>query len=85
MLYSCGLQNYILIGCCVLLWHNGRRRELALLMPSIATVLMCLLSPVNAYVRYMMPAMVLMPFNVAWSYHAVASDKFLDRHGTDGI
>ncbi|MCM1184973.1 MAG: hypothetical protein NC251_10990 [Lachnoclostridium sp.] len=54
-------------------------------MPSIATVLMCLLSPVNAYVRYMMPAMVLMPFNVAWSYHAVASDKFLDRHGTDGI
>lgn len=75
MLYSCGLQNYILIGCCVFLGHYGKKRELAALMPSVATVLMCLLSPANAYLRYMMPVMVLLPFNLAWCYYAVCGMK----------
>lgn len=71
MLYSCGLQNYILIGCCAFLRHFRKRKELAVLLPSVATVLMCLLSPANAFLRYMLPVMVLLPFNIAWCYYAV--------------
>lgn len=71
MLYSCGLQNYILIGCFTFLCYHKKKEELILLLPSFATVIMCILSPINAYVRYMMPVMLLLPFNIAWCYHAV--------------
>lgn len=69
MLYSCGLQNYILIGCFSFLLYHKKKRELIILLPSVATIIMCIFSPVNACVRYMLPIMVLMPVNSAWCYY----------------
>lgn len=71
MLYSCGLQNYIIIGCIAFLCYHKKKRELFILLPSVATVVMCILSPANAFLRYMLPVMVLLPFNIAWCYYSV--------------
>ena len=46
-----------------------------ILVPSILTVLVCLVSPVDAYIRYMLPVMAAMPVNIAWCYYAVAKAK----------
>lgn len=74
MLYSCGFHNYILICCMVYLLANKRYRELAVLAPSVLTVLICLISPVDAYLRYMLPVMAVMPLNIAWCWSATAKD-----------
>ncbi len=75
MLYSCGFHNYILIACIVFLLANKRYRDMLILVPSILTVLVCLVSPVDAYIRYMLPVMAAMPVNIAWCYYAVAKAK----------
>jgi hypothetical protein len=68
MLYSCGFQNYILIGCMVYLLAHKKYRELAALAPALLTMLVCLASPVDAYLRYMLPVVAAMPLNVGWCH-----------------
>lgn len=72
MLYSCGFHNYILIGCITFLLARKKYKELIVLTPSILTVLVCLVSPVDAYIRYMLPVMVALPVNIAWCFYAVS-------------
>lgn len=72
MLYSCGFQNYILIGCIIFLLAHKKYKETIILLPSILTVLVCLVSPANAFVRYMLPVMAAMPLNLAWCLYATS-------------
>ena len=72
MLYSCGFHNYILIGCITFLLARKKYKELIILTPSILTVLVCLVSPVDAYIRYMLPVMAALPINIAWCFYAVS-------------
>lgn len=72
MLYSCGFHNYILIGCIIYLLANRRLKELIILVPSVLTVLVCLVSPVDAYLRYMLPVMACLPLNIAWCWYVTA-------------
>lgn len=66
MLYSCGFHNYILICCVVYLLAKKRYRETVILVPCVLAVLVCLVSPVNAFIRYMLPVMAVLPLNIAW-------------------
>lgn len=64
MLLSPGLYVYILLGECVYLAAN-KKKELVLMVPGLCIVVFCILSPVNAYIRYIMPVMALMPLTLA--------------------
>ncbi len=67
-LYSCGMHNFVLIGMCAFLPGSGRRRELFFFAPCVGCVLICLISPVNALIRYMLPVMACLPLNLAWCF-----------------
>lgn len=64
MLLSPGLYVYILLGECVYLVAK-KRKEFVLMVPGLCVVLFCILSPVNAYMRYILPLMAIMPLTLA--------------------
>lgn len=74
MFLSAGMHIYCLLGECVYLLAKGKKKELIILFPSIVVLLICMASPVNAYLRYVMPIMVTLPVNVAWCYWAGHSE-----------
>ena len=84
MLYSCGFHNYILIACIVFLLAKKRYRELLVLVPSILTMLVCLVSPVDSYIRYTLPVMAAMPVNIAWCCYAVRKVKAAEKKEIEG-
>lgn len=63
---SPGMHVYILLSECAFLLMKKKRRELVVLLPSLLVVLGCLLSPVNAYLRYMLPVMASLPASLSW-------------------
>ncbi|MCM1534831.1 MAG: DUF6020 family protein [Clostridium sp.] len=67
-LYSCGMHNFLLIGMFVWLLIRNRKKDLFFLVPCIGCVLICLISPVNALIRYMLPVMAAFPLNLAWCF-----------------
>ncbi|MDE6015916.1 MAG: hypothetical protein K2H41_09505 [Acetatifactor sp.] len=69
-LYSCGMHNFFLIGMCAYLLGSKKRQDLFLLIPCVGCVLICLISPVNALIRYMLPVMACLPLNLAWCFFA---------------
>jgi len=66
MLFSAGAHVYMLLGCLTYLLIKKRYREILLLIPSLCMVLICVASPVNAKLRYVLPIMVALPLNIAW-------------------
>lgn len=74
MFYNSGFQMYILVGCALYLLKGKRKKELFILMPCIGVGLICFLSPVNAYIRYMLPIMACMPLNIGWCYYVKNQD-----------
>lgn len=73
MFMSCGMQTYILLVQCCYLLSKRKKREMALLVPELCVLLVCIVSPVNAYLRYIMPIMAAMPLTLAWCYVAFES------------
>jgi len=74
MLFGVGLYVYQLLGETVYLMAVKRKRHIALLIPSLCILLICLASPVNAKVRYMLPVMAVLPVNIAWCIQAVKKE-----------
>ena len=68
LLYGCGIYTYLLLGCMVWLLANKKRRELAVLVPEVCVLLICMVSPVNGYLRYMMPVMAASPVMLVWCF-----------------
>ncbi len=62
LLFSCGLYNWILIALTLIMIYFKRIRELILLIPLYTILFVCIASPVNSYVRYMLPIMLSLPF-----------------------
>ncbi len=75
LLYGCGIYTYILLGAVIGLIANKKWKELVLLVPDLCILLICIVSPVNGYLRYMMPIMATMPLWGAWCYNATVSAK----------
>lgn len=66
LLYNAGFHGYLLVGCIVYLLASKKRKRILLLTPTILVFLVCLFSPVNGYIRYMLPVMMMLPLNLAW-------------------
>lgn len=72
MLYSTGAQTYLLLACITAVWIRRRRKDLLLFLPGVITVMICLVSPVNAMIRYMLPVMAVLPLYLAWCFYRPA-------------
>lgn len=66
--YSPGAYVYGLLGCAVYLLRKKKKKELSMLFPSFLILVVCMISPVNANLRYSLPLIALMPVNLAWCY-----------------
>ena len=59
------LNNYIILGMAVYLLYKKKYRYIIFLLPSFANILICFVSPVNAYFRYAMPNIFAMPLIIS--------------------
>lgn len=66
LLYNAGFHGYLLTGCVVYLLASGKGRRIFLIAPTLLVFAVCILSPVNGEVRYMLPVMISLPLNLAW-------------------
>lgn len=64
LLLSAGMYVYVFIGEMVYLLVKKKRREFIILTPGFAVLLICLLSPVNGYLRYLLPIIAAMPITI---------------------
>ncbi|MBQ7679127.1 MAG: hypothetical protein IJT34_04680 [Butyrivibrio sp.] len=79
MLYSCGFQTWLFLCCAVALFHAGRKggtlcslvRALVPCLPGFVSIMICTVSPIDAYLRYMLPILATLPVTAAWSYERV--------------
>lgn len=60
-LYSPGLYTWILLIAIGYLLESRSYRQLIVMVPSITVLLTCIASPVNAYMRYALPIMMVTP------------------------
>lgn len=75
LFFSCGLYNWILIIITLIFIYYKKMREILPLIPLYIVSLVCIASPVNAFVRYMLPTMISMPFLITWSYYVITKGK----------
>lgn len=64
MLYNAGFHIYILLGCAVFCLAKKKKGSLLIYTTSFCTLLVCLVSPVNAELRYMLPIIAALPLNL---------------------
>ena len=77
LLFSCGLYNWILIALTIIMIYFKKTRELVLLIPLYTILLVCIASPVNSYVRYMLPIMLSLPFLLSFIINDILKSKNL--------
>lgn len=65
MLFSPGLYVYIVIAIVYSEAGTKRWREIQILFPAIGIVLVSMFSPVNAYLRYILPVIAMMPILIS--------------------
>ncbi len=75
LLFSCGFYTWILMVVTLMLWYVRRKREMVILVPLFVIVLVCMASPVNAFVRYMQPIMLTLPFVIGWMFKSKNVDR----------
>ncbi len=65
MLYRCGFYTWMMIFLCAYLILQKRYQTLIITIPAWVNILVCLISPVNTCIRYMLPTMCFVPVLVA--------------------
>lgn len=70
LLYSTGAYTWLLLGILLIFLYIREFRAMVCLAPCAASVLICMVSPVNAYVRYMLPVMLCVPFYILYMLYA---------------
>lgn len=75
LLLSCGFYNWIVIGITVVAIYFRKYKELIILVPIYISSIVCILSPVDAYLRYMLPIMILLPFVVTFMTSRILARK----------
>lgn len=68
LLNRCGFYTWILLLCILSFLIRKRSRELVVVAPLVATVLICIASPVNGMHRYMWPVMATVVIPLAMLY-----------------
>jgi hypothetical protein len=79
--FSNGIYTWILLLCALLLAKLKGIRYVAPCIPAFIVILFCIVSPVNAYIRYMRPAMVVTPLIIAYTVFVCGSN--IDLHKTN--
>ncbi len=79
MLLSAGMHTYILLGEFIYLMAKKKRREILILIPGFCVLLVCLVSPVNAFLRYIMPIMATLPVTVTWCYVVTHTNNTIEK------
>lgn len=79
LLYSAGFHGYLLIGCVIYLCAGKRKKDILYMAPSLLTFLVCILSPVNGGLRYMLPVMILLPLNISWCAYCEKTGEKTDK------
>lgn len=74
LLGHCGVYSWALILACVHVLRSGRVRNLLVAAPSAVMLLICFVSPVNGYLRYMLPIMATVPLTLWFSCLSGAVD-----------
>lgn len=64
--FSNGIYTWIVLFCVVVMIKKKDWRAVTPYIPALLTVAFCVVSPVNAYIRYMRPVMVATPLLIAW-------------------
>lgn len=68
-----GFYVWLLIIMAGYLIHRKKARDITYLLPYIAVVLVCFISPANTYFRYVLPLMMHMPFIVGLFLHSLSA------------
>jgi len=68
-LYTPAFYVWLLISSCIYLIENKKKEILCYFTPLFMVVVTCLISPVNAHMRYLQPVMVSIPFVLAIIYN----------------
>ncbi|MDD3220946.1 MAG: hypothetical protein EOM34_06695 [Clostridia bacterium] len=66
LLFTTGFWDWVLLICSVFLIVIKKWKLLAATVPLWLTFAVCLASPVNAYIRYLIPNMMILPFFIGW-------------------
>ena len=67
IIFSCGTYFWLLVIVTAIMIYYGKKRNLLPLIPLYAIVLITLISPINAYVRYFIPIMLSTPFIIVYT------------------
>ena len=66
LLYNAGFHGYLLMGYVVYLLGSKKGKRILLIVPTLLVFAVCILSPVNGELRYMLPVMIMLPLNLTW-------------------
>ena len=66
LLYNAGFHGYLLLGYVVYLLGSKKGKRILLIVPTLLVFAVCILSPVNGELRYMLPVMIMLPLNLTW-------------------
>lgn len=73
--FNTGVYTWICMICAMLLLGKRKFSALLALLPSAVTLLFCIASPVNGYVRYMLPIMATVPLMISWALYCLHHKK----------
>ena len=63
-MYNAGFHGYLLLGYVVYLLGSKNGKRILLIVPTLLVFAVCILSPVNGELRYMLPVMIMLPLNL---------------------
>lgn len=81
LLYASGFYTWVVTFLGAVLIRRRRWVSLAILVPALLSIAVCVASPVNGLVRYMLPVMATLPLLLAWALHEVKTSS--TGHATD--
>lgn len=73
-LYSCGTYSWIIIFLILIILLQKNYKKLIPFIPILAVMIICIASPVNAYIRYYLPVMATVPILTVWVLHTNKED-----------
>lgn len=68
MLYRCGFYTWLVLFAVGYLFMKKRYHSLIVTIPAVVNILVCMISPVNACIRYVLPTMCMVPILLAVIY-----------------
>lgn len=75
MLYGTGIYTWMLFIICGAFIVKKRYSMAAITVPLLITLLICIASPVNGCMRYMLPIMVTLPVLICWVFYRESKEE----------